>query len=95
MGRTAQILVIKTLYILYNIYVYLDPSIEVSPLHMHCFKLLNSGPSTSQAMPGLALVSPGVRPAVASGGSGVRHTRSSAAMQPRELKFGMNSTYRG
>ena len=39
MGRTAQILVIKTLYILYNIYVYLDPSIEVSPLHMHCFKL--------------------------------------------------------
>ena len=29
-------------------------------------KLLNSGPSTSKAVPGLALVSPGVRPATAS-----------------------------
>ena len=55
--------------------------------------LLNSGPSTSEAKPGLALFSPGggVR-RLASGGVTLS---SSAAKQHRELKFVMSITLRG
>ena len=53
-------------------------------------EFLNSGNSTSQAVPGLALVSPGVCPV-----SGSVTLSSSAYKKPRELNFGMVIIHRG